>query len=463
MRLAPDLLDVDNHRWLSLPVKEQLRVLCVDGKPSARGRSAARPTTWPWRCRRARRRRGRGEVQVEVASERELLERDLDAYDCIFLANVQQFTRNEAQVLSSYLRRGGGLVFFLGDQVRPDSYNEYLFAAARLAHAGAAGAAGHDRGGEPVSLRAGRLPASHHRRFSRPGAGRPADDAGLQIHQARRCRQDSQAKVALAFENGDPVIVEEQIEPRPFDSRGHQRRCLLDHHADVAQLCAGRAGTAGRGRRAEAGRSATRPSGRRWAARFRTLATRRAGRRSAAGRRSPPGEAGRRRGLCLLDATARRIKAACTWRSSARRCLRNESFAVNVDTAESDLTKLDLAELRSDEVWPGISFEYNTSWQNLDERPSGEISRRATFHPLYGCWDYGVLLAWCFGRETAVGLADSGRAQRHELKGTLPTWVERLLGVDTAESGEGTVWGLDHSWSWAPWVTVLFVAGHRGA
>src|SRR5688572_9545487 len=43
------------------------------------------------------------------------------------------------------------------------------------------------------------------------------------------------------------------------------------------------------------------------------------------------------------------------------------------------------------------------------------------------------------------------------MKGTLPTWLEHLLGVDTAEAGEGTVWGLDHTWSWAPWVTVLFV------
>ena len=33
VRSMPDLLDVDNHRWLSVPVKEHLRVLCVNGKP----------------------------------------------------------------------------------------------------------------------------------------------------------------------------------------------------------------------------------------------------------------------------------------------------------------------------------------------------------------------------------------------------------------------------------------------
>jgi hypothetical protein len=45
------------------------------------------------------------------------------------------------------------------------------------------------------------------------------------------------------------------------------------------------------------------------------------------------------------------------------------------------------------------------------------------------------------------------------MTGTLPAWIERLLGVDPAESGEGTVWGLDHSWGLAPWLTLLLVAG----
>ena len=35
VRLGGDLLDVDNHRWLSVPVKEHVRVLCVNGKPGS--------------------------------------------------------------------------------------------------------------------------------------------------------------------------------------------------------------------------------------------------------------------------------------------------------------------------------------------------------------------------------------------------------------------------------------------
>ena len=34
LRLAADQLDVDNHRFLALAIKDQMRVLCVDGRPA---------------------------------------------------------------------------------------------------------------------------------------------------------------------------------------------------------------------------------------------------------------------------------------------------------------------------------------------------------------------------------------------------------------------------------------------
>jgi hypothetical protein len=85
---------------------------------------------------------------------------------------------------------------------------------------------------------------------------------------------------------------------------------------------------------------------------------------------------------------------------------RNDTFAANVDTRESDLTKLDAAELRGEDLWPGINFDYETNWQDLDEGPSGEISRRAGLHRWLLVGVLGLLLAetvmaWRFGRRTA--------------------------------------------------------------
>ncbi len=42
------------------------------------------------------------------------------------------------------------------------------------------------------------------------------------------------------------------------------------------------------------------------------------------------------------------------------------------------------------------------------------------------------------------------------MSGILPHWLERWLGVEAAVSGEGTLWSLDNTWGWAPWVTLLF-------
>ena len=42
------------------------------------------------------------------------------------------------------------------------------------------------------------------------------------------------------------------------------------------------------------------------------------------------------------------------------------------------------------------------------------------------------------------------------MSGILPNWLEKWLGVEGAGPGEGTLWSLDNTWSWAPWVTLLW-------
>ena len=43
------------------------------------------------------------------------------------------------------------------------------------------------------------------------------------------------------------------------------------------------------------------------------------------------------------------------------------------------------------------------------------------------------------------------------MNGILPKWLERWLGVEPVSPGEGTVWSLENTWSWAPWATLLLV------
>ena len=42
------------------------------------------------------------------------------------------------------------------------------------------------------------------------------------------------------------------------------------------------------------------------------------------------------------------------------------------------------------------------------------------------------------------------------MSGALPNWIRALAVRGAAGAGEGTVWSLDSTWAWAPWITLLF-------
>ncbi|HTM55610.1 MAG TPA: VWA domain-containing protein [Pirellulales bacterium] len=48
------------------------------------------------------------------------------------------------------------------------------------------------------------------------------------------------------------------------------------------------------------------------------------------------------------------------------------------------------------------------------------------------------------------------------MSGIVPIWLEKLLGIEPAGPGEGTLWSLENTWSWAPWFTLLFAIGAIG-
>jgi len=205
VRIAKDALPVDDRRYLVVDVREQIQVLCIDGKPDTGSRGAtyflARalnpdPTAQP------------PSIQLEVTTERGLLDRTLDRYDCVFLCNVAQFTTSEAQVLHRYLVRGGGLVFFLGDEVIAERYNREL------------GISSQNRV-LPADVGQPKAPGKYvfdplGYRHPLVRAFRGQGEAGLlttpvyrYVHLKRA--PSAAAQVALAFEGGDPAIVEEPI------------------------------------------------------------------------------------------------------------------------------------------------------------------------------------------------------------------------------------------------------------
>ena len=206
IRAAGDNLDVDNHRFLAVPVKSFIDVLCVDGRPSGEPFGAATD----FLARALPPKEGLPEqrqIRPEVVPESALSEFDLDRYDCVFLANVAQFTSSEAQVLDSYLAGGGSLVFFLGDRVLADRYNREL-------------GGGQAGGVNLLPAQLGPVVDRTQNRLDPLGYRHPIvqefrgnEKAGLLTTPVRNYFQltvpeGSAGKVVLALEDGAPLIVE---------------------------------------------------------------------------------------------------------------------------------------------------------------------------------------------------------------------------------------------------------------
>jgi len=123
--IAADVLPRDNARYYAAAVREGVPILLVDGEPSSEYGE-----TETFYLQRAL--NPPGDIisgnQVEVVTENQFEGTPLDRYQVIVLANLYRITENRRVSLERWVRAGGGLVFFLGDQVDELFYNEKLHA-----------------------------------------------------------------------------------------------------------------------------------------------------------------------------------------------------------------------------------------------------------------------------------------------------------------------------------------------
>ncbi len=130
-RIGQDALEADNRHRAVARIRDRVRVLLVDGDPSETlwrsetGYLAAAlaPKPEPGRP---------GSVEVDVVPWSALTEKRLVDFDVVVLANLPDVRPTHVNALFDFVRTGGGLVAFLGDQVNPVLLN------ARMKHAGEA-------------------------------------------------------------------------------------------------------------------------------------------------------------------------------------------------------------------------------------------------------------------------------------------------------------------------------------
>jgi hypothetical protein len=418
-RALGDALQVDNHRYLVVPVRESIHVLCIDGRPSGtpfRGAADYLAVALAPQEKQGE----RGLIRPEVAAESALQERNLGGYDCVFLCNVAQFTAGEARVLDSYLKHGGSLVFFLGDQVLAEGYNHELGGSGneRAGRAKAALAAKKDTASAPHILPARlggiveHVPQAPFRldplEYRHPivQAFRGRGESGLLItpvfkHFKLETANDSPAKAVLALANGDPLIVEQPMH------RG--RVVLVATSADtswtamplwpsfvplVQEMVAWLVGLQSQQRNVLVGQPIEVSLAA--AAEDVPLTLRFPDGRDHKAQLPADGESGK---LLVADTVQSGVYTLRLGPPPGP----SQSFAVNVDTVESDLAPLDPETLRN-EVWPGIPFVHRTSWQDAG-RPQamgprhGHVGLPAVLlYAVLGLLFLEILLAWRFGR-----------------------------------------------------------------
>ncbi|MCH2379596.1 MAG: BatA domain-containing protein, partial [Pedosphaera sp.] len=118
-----DALPADNQNLLVVRAVKEVRVLIVDGDREARDirdhesfflQVALSPVENHY-------------VKVDVKSPEQYAQGGLKRYTAVVMANVPRFTPNKVAGLQTYLRNGGGLIFYPGDKIDADFYNRELF------------------------------------------------------------------------------------------------------------------------------------------------------------------------------------------------------------------------------------------------------------------------------------------------------------------------------------------------
>ncbi len=401
--LDPDSLALDDRRWLVVPVRESLRVLLVDGhfksEPYQAETDYLAQALAPTEVSPGQ----PSPIKVEVVGESQLSGRELAAYDAVVLCNVAQFSQAEVTALEDYLKQGGGVVFFGGDQVVAENYNRLLYRDGEGLLPAAIGGSVGDASKKQAGFYFNPMRYRHPLISEYQGEADPVT-AGLtrvltwQYHKLT-LPKDSKAQVALTFDRGDPAVVE------------------APHHRGTVILVATSADTGWTSwpihksfppvmqqmiLRSSAGRLSERNIrvGQPYDRSFTEAATAApativtpAG-RSVTAKLEPSG------GVSQLHFEQTELSGEYKVRVGPPLSV-DSSFAANPDPAESDMAKLDESAL--DEILPGWKFIYvhPSDWKALT-RDAASVGRRGELHrPML----YTVLalllvesiLAWRFG------------------------------------------------------------------
>ena len=403
VRIDDDPLLLDNRRRLAVPVREVLHVLLVDGQPKSEPFQSETDYLSQALNPEVKSAGSASQIRAEVVNESQLGTRELAPFDAVVLCNVAQFTGSEVAALDAYLKQGGGLVVFGGDQVIADNYNQQLFAVGQGAPA-RLDRPDHGRGPVEGGLRVRR------QGFQAPDR-QPVRRRRLERDRRPDRRQDAGLSPAQAA--GGPGLAGEGralvSERRPGDRRDAPVSGGGSSRSRPPPTSAGLPGRSTRATRRSWSRSSSRrprvgsPSGTSGSASRST--SRSPPRRAAPPSRSPgptrsraPAKLKPSGDVSLFHYEDTDLSGAYFAKFGPPLAM-TSTFAANPDPIESDPFKLDRAGLA--EAVPNWTFSLLDNWKDLTSN-AASVGRRGELHrPLL--WALLTLLiveavaAWRFG------------------------------------------------------------------
>lgn len=192
--------------YFTLQVQDKFKVLVVDGDPQT-----ALVQSESFFLTRALNPSGAGDTSLflpTVVIPEGLNSVSLDSYQALIFCNVRAISDAILPKLIDYLRRGGGLLFFLGDHVQMDDYNLKLFQSsppilpARIT--------GKRNLPEPQAERIEKVDATH------PALRGLSDQLIKESLRSTRIKAYFRVEMAdpptlLTLANGDPLLMEKRI------------------------------------------------------------------------------------------------------------------------------------------------------------------------------------------------------------------------------------------------------------
>lgn len=209
-------LPIDNVRRGIADVREGLDVLCVEPAPVAEQLRNATGYLYGAFVGKADPARGPAAVSWTTIDTRSLDAAALRKRDVVFVADVPDLGRDQAEALGEFVAAGGGLVFCVGERTDAAAINSHFhdrdgrsLLAARLGAAvGAADAATTTTDAAGWTLAAD---VADHPATRCLAALPPALLREVRVQRYVRLEPLSGTRVLLSLENGDPLIVEREV------------------------------------------------------------------------------------------------------------------------------------------------------------------------------------------------------------------------------------------------------------